>query len=71
MGNSDGTWHNARSRTLISVLRVAYEHFLALFSILDERKKRSINEMFGDEDSDDSGDEKIARRAYYSILYTI
>ncbi|RMX64570.1 hypothetical protein DD238_005539 [Peronospora effusa] len=26
-----------------------------------ERKKRSINEMFGDEDSDDSGDEQIAR----------
>ncbi|ETI47791.1 hypothetical protein F441_08040 [Phytophthora nicotianae CJ01A1] len=27
----------------------------------DERKKRSINEMFGDEDSDDSGDEQIPR----------
>ncbi|CAH0473554.1 unnamed protein product [Peronospora belbahrii] len=27
----------------------------------DERKKRSINEMFGDEDSDDLGDDKIAR----------
>ncbi|KAG3109400.1 hypothetical protein PI124_g11444 [Phytophthora idaei] len=27
----------------------------------DERKKRSINEMFGDEDSDDSGDEQLPR----------
>ncbi|KAE9151161.1 hypothetical protein PF006_g4522 [Phytophthora fragariae] len=30
----------------------------------DERKKRSINEMFGDEDSDDSGDEQIPRIAH-------
>ncbi|KAL7693949.1 putative transcription factor IIS, TFIIS/LEDGF domain superfamily [Plasmopara halstedii] len=28
----------------------------------DERKKRSINEMFGDEDSDDSGDEQLPRQ---------
>ncbi|KAG6962408.1 hypothetical protein JG688_00008620 [Phytophthora aleatoria] len=29
----------------------------------DERKKRSINEMFGDEDSDDSGDEQLPRNS--------
>ncbi|KAG7389078.1 hypothetical protein PHYPSEUDO_011347 [Phytophthora pseudosyringae] len=33
----------------------------AAISTEDERKKRSINEMFGDEDSDDSGDEQIPR----------
>lgn len=39
------------------------------FSIEDERKKRSINEMFGDEDSDDSGDEQISRSACHGLLH--
>ena len=34
----------------------------------DEHKKRSIDEMFGDEDSEDSGDEQIPRRTCSSIL---